>query len=410
MQTTTGEAQGRDLAAPELGLGHLAVVTAGKLGLNIAYRILYPLLPFLAARLQVDLQTASVLVTVQVAAALASPLAGALADTRGERAAMGAGLGMLGLGALICALSSSFAGFLAGYILIGLAVPLYQPAAQSYLSARTPYRRRGWVLGVMELSWAASALLGVAPLMLLVQRSGDVAPVFWALLLLALGTLLLLQTSLPPTPRAAGGPDARRRIDWGALRMPRVLGVLGMLALVMCGVDLILVVQGAWLKADFGADEAQLGQIFALMGAAELLGSLGATLLVDRIGKKRAVVGGYALTALAVLLLPLSGGSWLLLGALFFLFDLALEFSIIASFPLASGVAPGVRGTVMALVAAVIGGGRAVGSLISEPLWSRFGIGANSALAACLILLGVLLCLLFVRETEAERNSDPRSA
>lgn len=405
MDTTTGGMPAR--AASELGLGHLAVVTVGRLGLNIAYRIIYPLLPFLAARLQVDLQTVSALVTVQVIASLASPLGGALSDTRGERASMSVGLAMLGLGALICALSASFAGFLAGYVLIGLAVPFYQPAAQSYLSARTPYQRRGWVLGVLELSWAAAALAGVAPLMLLVQRSGSAAAVFWVLLALALGTLLLLQTSLPPAGPPADGPRPRQRIDWGALRMPRVLGVLALLALTMCGVDLILVVQSAWLKADFGADEARIGQVFVLMGAAELLGALGATLLVDRIGKKRAVLGGYILTALAMLLLPLSGGSWVLFGALFFLFDLAFEFAVVSSFPLASGVAPRVRGTVMALAAAVIGSGRAVGSLISEPLWSRFGIGANSALAAGLTLLGVLLCLLFVRETEQEREGHP---
>lgn len=404
MQTTTGGAPAR--AVSELGLGHLAVVTAGRLGLNIAYRIIYPLLPFLATRLQVDLQTVSALVTVQVAASLASPLGGALSDTRGERASMSAGLGMLGLGALICALSASFAGFLVGYILIGLAVPFYQPAAQSYLSARTPYQRRGWALGVLELSWAAAALVGVAPLMQLVQSSGSVASVFWVLLTLALGTLLLLQASLPPAEQAADGPRQRQRIDWGALRMPRVLGVLGLLALAMCGVDLILVVQSAWLKADFGADEARIGQVFALMGAAELLGALAATLLVDRIGKRRAVVGGYTLTALTVLLLPLSNGNWALFGVLFFLFDLAFEFAIVSSFPLASGVAPQVRGTVMALAAAVIGSGRAVGSLISEPLWSRFGIGANSALAAGLTLLGVLLCLRFVRETEQEHGGE----
>ncbi|HEU4326960.1 MAG TPA: MFS transporter [Roseiflexaceae bacterium] len=399
MQTATN-APAAFAGAPELTLGQLALITLGRLVLNIGTRLIYPLLPFLAPRLGVDLPTAGLLVTVLVAASLASPLGGIFTDLRGERAGMSIGLALLCAGALLCALSASFAGFLAGYTLIGLAAPLYQPAAQSYLSARSHYGRRGRVLGVLELSWAASALLGIAPLMLLVQRTGSVAVAFWVVLGLALVMLALLRT-LPPTPRrvvAAG----ERRIAWGTLFLPRVLGLLGLAALAMCGIDLMLVALSAWLNADFGADAARIGQLFALMGVAELLGSLGATLLVDRIGKRRAVLGGFVLTAVSMALLPLSAGSWVLLVPLLFLFDLAYEFSIVATFPLASGVAPAVRGTVLALLGAAVGSGRGIGSLLSEPLRSGFGFGANGLIAAVLTLLGVLLCFAFVRETENE--------
>ncbi|HEU5098667.1 MAG TPA: hypothetical protein VFU22_06600, partial [Roseiflexaceae bacterium] len=46
--------------------GQLASVTLGRLALNVAYRIVYPLQPFLAQQLQVDLRVVSALVTVQV--------------------------------------------------------------------------------------------------------------------------------------------------------------------------------------------------------------------------------------------------------------------------------------------------------------------------------------------------------
>ncbi len=385
---------------PKLELGQLALVTLGRLVLNIGYRLIYPLLPFLLPHLGVDLATASVLVTVLVATSLASPLGGVLTDLRGERAGMTAGLMLLCAGALLCALSTSFAGFLAGYMLIGLSAPLYQPAAQSFLSARSHYERRGRVLGVLELSWAASALLGIGPLMLLVQHTGSVAVAFWVLLGLALATLALLR-ALPPTPRRAVA-TGEQRFRWGTLHLPRVLGLLGLVVLAMCGIDLIMVALSPWLIADFGAGMGQIGQVFALMGAAELLGALAATLLVDRIGKRRAVLGGFMLTAAAMALLPLSAGSWVLLVPLLFLFDLAYEFSIVATFPLASGVAPAVRGTVLALVGAAVGSGRIVGSLLSQPLRSGFGFEANGLLAGALTLLGVLLCFAFVGEGERE--------
>lgn len=398
MQSTSIEAAPALRTADSLTSGQLAAVTLGRLALNVAYRIVYPLQPFLALHLHVDLRTVSALVTVQVLASIASPLGGTLADTRGERTTMTSGLALFCLGAALCALTSSFGGFLAGYALIGLAVALYQPAAQAYLSARTSYERRGRVLGIFETSWAGAALLGVAPLMLLVQFSNNAAWVFWILLAAGVCSLALVRFGLPPVAlhRAA----ARPKLDWRALRTPSVLGVLGLLLLSAMGVDQIFVIQGAWAKSSFGADEAQLGQVFALMGIAELLGSLGSTVLVDRVGKKRTVLCGYGLTALSVLALPWSDGSWLAFVALFFVFDLCFEFSIVSTFPLASGIAPAVRGTVMALSVLSTGVGRAIGSQVAEPLWSSFGIWATGLTSAGLIGAGVLLCSLLVREGE----------
>ncbi|MEO7913701.1 MAG: MFS transporter [Roseiflexaceae bacterium] len=406
MQSTTAGSRPTLGSFPTLTNGQLATVTLGRLALNVAYRIIYPLQPFLALHLQVDLRTVSALVTVQVLASIVSPLGGTLADTRGERATMIGGLSVFCAGAALCALSTGFGGFLAGYALIGLAVALYQPAAQAYLSKRTSYERRGWALGVFETSWAAAALLGVAPLMYLVQLTSSSAAVFWILLAAGACSLVLIRFGLPalPKPIEGSGEQAgvRQRLDWRALRTPSVIGVLGLLLLTACATDLIFVVQGAWSKASFGANDAQLGQVFGMLGIAELIGSLSSTVLVDRVGKKRAVLAGYLLTAAMMLVLPLSEGNWLLFLPLYFLFDLCFEFSIVASFPLVSGVAPTIRGTVMALSVLILGVGRAVGSQLATPLWSSYGMWANSLLAAGLLLVGVMLCWALVRENELQ--------
>jgi predicted MFS family arabinose efflux permease len=374
-------------------------VTLGRLGLNMAYRIIYPLQPFLAQRLDVDLQTVSALVTVQVLASAISPLGGYLADTRGERKIMTLALTLFCLGAGLCAIAGGFGGFLLGYALIGLGASLYQPAAQAYISARTSYARRGWALGVFETSWAASALVGVAPLMWLVQATGDSAWSFRSILAAAICSLALVRFGLPPVaPHAASQP--RIRLDWRALRAPSVLGILALLFLTALAADLVFVMQGAWSKASLGASEAQLGQVFALLGIAEFGGSIGSALLVDRFGKKRTALIGYVLTALCVALLPLSDGSWLLFLPLYFLFGLFLEFSIVSALPLASGVAPAVRGTVMALCVMMNGMGRAVGSRMAIPLWLGAGIWATGLASAALIALAVLLCWALVRERE----------
>ncbi|MEN9937026.1 MAG: hypothetical protein RLZZ387_3605, partial [Chloroflexota bacterium] len=345
METVTSSAPATAHAEETLTNSQLALVTVARLALTTAFRIIYPLQPFLAMQLDVDLRTVSILVTVQLLASLASPLGGVLADTRGERATMSGGIVLFCVGALLCALAGGFWGFLLGYALVGLAMALYLPAAQSYLSHRTPYSRRAWTLGVFEVSWAGAALLGVAPLMQLVQSTGSAAPVFWVLLVCGLGSLALIRFALPPTARR--GHSEGGALSLGALRSTSVVAILGLWFLTMFAYDIFGVVQSAWLKADYGADEARLGQVFGLVGAAELVGSVLVALLVDRIGKRRAVAVGFTLTALSMAALPLAGGSWGLLVPLYFLFYACIEFAIVAAIPLTSGVAPAARGTVM---------------------------------------------------------------
>ena len=383
--------------AAELTTTHLAIVTGGRLALVAAFRIIYPLQPFLTQELNVDLRTVSALITVQLAASMLSPIGGALADTRGERATMSGGLAIFALGTLLCALSPSFVAFLVGYTLVGLAVALYQPAAQAYLAARTPYSQRGWALGVFETSWALGALLGVAPLMQIVQTTQQSAPVFWVLSAAGLASLALVWMLLPDGSRHAHDPV--RRIDWRGLRMLGALMALLFVALTLCAYDLIQIVQAPWLREALAANEAQLGQLLALAGIGELVGSLGVALLGDRLGIRRSTAAGFLLAAMCVTALPFAGQAWTWLLPVYLLLYVSFEYAIVASFPLVSAVAPAARGTMLALSSAAIGAGRVVASLVATSLWLTFGIGWTATITAAILCMS-LLCLLVVRPQE----------
>jgi predicted MFS family arabinose efflux permease len=380
----------------------LALVTASRLAITTAFRIIYPLQPFLTQQLHVDLQTVGMLVTVQLLASLLSPLGGVLADMRGERMAMLAGLATFCAGALVCAVSGAFAGFLLGYALIGIGVALFQPSATGYLSARTDYRQRARALGLFETSWAGAALLGVAPLMQVVQATRTTAPVYWILLVVGVLSLVLLVIAVPAVPHALHAPGTRtiKRFEWSALRSPSVAGMLAMLALVMFGLDMFVVVQSVWIKQAFGADDGMLGQVFGIAGAAELCGSLSVAWLVDRIGKRRATALGFVAAALCLVAMPFTAGNWLLLLCVTFMYFVAEEFAIVAAIPLMSGVAPRARATVLALGVMINGLGRAIGASASPIVWEWGGIQANTLLAAGATLLAVLICVAFVREVE----------
>jgi predicted MFS family arabinose efflux permease len=367
--------------------------------------VVYPLLPLLALGLGVALQTASLLVTVQVAASLLSPLGGVITDRYGERATLLVGLVFFTAGAAGCALATAFWPFLMGYGLIGLGTALYMPAVQTYASNRSAYSQRGRVLGILELTWAASALVGVVGLARLAATENGLPAVFWALTALGLA-MLAITTRLPGAPALQRGVQAssERRTGGGlgmALREPVVAVALGVIFLQMLAIELIFVVYGAWLERDFGASTAQLGLIFGLLGIFELGGSLGATLLTDRIGKRRAVLMGFALMGVLILLLPLSAGRWGVFLALFLLLDLCFEFAVVSVFPLMSGLGARARGSVMALTLMAMGMGRVTGSLVGPRLFEASGFLANGLLAGAAALVGVALGVALIREGEA---------
>jgi predicted MFS family arabinose efflux permease len=379
----------------------LAILLAGRLALNTAFRIVYPLLTFLASGFAVDQATISLLVTVQVAATLISPLGGRMADAHGERTTMVGGLSLFCMGAGLCAATGDFALFVAGYALIGFGTALYHPSAQAYASARTPYARRGQVLGALELSWALAALIGVTSLSWLIEVDQTWGAAFWSLF--GAGLLVLVSTliGLPEAPHLHEARQAEQSQGIRtALARPGAVGALALLFCTLLAAEMIFVVYAAWLQADFGASDAAKTRVFGMLGFVELGGSLASMMLVDRLGKRRTVLIAFTIVAVLQALLPLSSGRWLLFLALFFLLDLWFEFAIVSAFPLISGIAPAARGTLLALSVAAIGLGRVVGSRVGPLLWEDFGFIANGLLAGALTLLGVLICLLFVREGE----------
>jgi predicted MFS family arabinose efflux permease len=375
----------------------IGVLLVTRFVLNTSFRLLYPLLAFLAAGFGVSLETVSLLVTVQVGATLLSPLGGTLSDARGENVTMLSGLACFCLGTLVCALAPSFPLFLLGYALMGLATALYHPSAQAYASARTVYALRARVLGLLELSWALAALVGVTTLSQLATATNSPAPIFWVLLAAGLAVLAFTAT-LPSAQRATRPAGTASGLDLRVLARPNVAAALPFLFCVMCSIEMIWVVYAGWLQADFRASTEQLALVFGLIGFGEVAGSLGVALFADRLGKRRMLLAGFVVTGLLQLLLPLSSGNWGLFLPLFLLYATWVEFAIVAIFPLLSELAPLARGTVLSFGVASIGLGRVVGSLVAPRIWADVGFAPIAAIACALVLAGVVICRVWVRE------------
>lgn len=362
-----------------------------RMVINAGYRMVYPFLNAFAGGMGISLQVAALPLTGRSLVGVLGPLLAPVADRYGRKVGMLLGLSLFLLGVSLVAAWPSFPAFFLALILANLGNQVFLPSVQAYLGDRIPYQRRGAVLAMTELSWSLSFILMVPLLGLLLARFGWSAP-FWLLSGLGLLALILVARQVrDDRPQEGTRPNAL----WHGLRQVAAsrtaLTALAFNVMITMGNEVVNLVFGVWMQDRFKLQIASLGLAAAVVGAAELLGEGGTVLLVDRIGKKRAVRIGVVLTSLAALALPWLGSSFVggLLGLFFFY--LSFEFTLVSYIPLMTEVLPPARATLMAANLAASSLGRALGALLG-PLLYAMGFGSN-ALAA-LILNGLALLAL----------------
>jgi DHA1 family inner membrane transport protein len=372
----------------------LAVVMAGRLIVNLQFRMIYPFLPAICRGLGVSLQTGSLLVTARSVVGLTSPWYGRLSDRYGRKALMLAGLLAIVVGAGLVGVWPTFGVALAGFVILGLARASFDPAAQAMISDMVPYAQRGRALGLIEMPWSAAWLIGVPVAGLVIARAGWQAMFVLVAGLGAIGLLLTLWTPSSATDgrRFAEPPRANQPATAAPIRFTwPLVALLVISALIGLGSANFFIISGAWLESRFGLAVDALGLVFGITGIAELAAELLSAGILDRVGKMRGLLAGLGLNALAFILLPdLSGSLALALAGLTFLI-LTSEFSIVSVLSPLSELAPAVRGTVMALNSGLLSGGVLLASLIGPQLWAHGGLALVTGFSAAAICCAGLL-------------------
>jgi len=374
------------------------VILASRVSLNLGVRVTYPFLPAIARGLGIPFEQAGLLVAARHFVGLSSPFWGMVSDRKGHGWCMTAGLLFLFSGALTVYLSRGFLPAVAGFILLGLAKSAYDPSVQALASARVPYSLRARAIGILETSWALSWLVGMPLSGLLISRFGWQSPF---LLLVGAAVLSLVATrslgeirSAPPQPSGFPPPKVSTPDPPGVLNGTTVLILLVTLSLTFANEN-IVIVYGAWLEESFSLQVRALGFFSILVGVAELAGELTVAAVVDRLGKRRAILAGLILVGLTYSVLPFCKVSLLNavtgLSAMFFLF----EFTLVSIFPYVSELVPTRRGTLLALnyTCAILG--RFLGSLTGPWLWQRnhdLLLLAAVSVASQLLAFILLLC------------------
>jgi predicted MFS family arabinose efflux permease len=373
----------------------IVFTTFFRLALNTARRFVYPFAPLLSRDLHVPLTAVTTLIAVNQTTGLLGLAAGPVADRWGSRAVMRAGMALLTLGMLICAIAPMYGFVLAGLLLAGLAKSAFDPAVQAFVGHRVPYERRAMAIGAIETAWAGSTLIGIPAMALIIDQFG----LRWSFLAMAvLGGFgyVILPRVIPAASDSIAHQVPRQGILASLTQLIRIrpaAGMLGFAFWMSMGNDNLFVVFGAWFERDFGVSLIALGFSSSVIGAAELMGESITALWADRMGLKQSLIVGMLLATGCYALLPIIGTSLPAALAGLFLIFLTFEFSVVCSFSVATELLPTARATMMAGVLATAGIGRMIGALTGGVLWTWAGLWAVTAVSvgATLLALASLL-------------------
>ncbi|MCL4870925.1 MAG: MFS transporter [Anaerolineae bacterium] len=378
----------------------LLILTFARLFLNTGLRMVYPFLPAISRGLGLPIEQTAQLFNVRNLAGFVAPLLGSLSEKYGRRPIMAAAMVIFGLGMGLVAVWPVGGVLALTMACAGIAKVMYDPAMQSYLGDRVPYHQRGKAISVTELAWAGGILLGAPLIGWLIARFGWRSP----FLMLSIGGLVaaaLLHLLLPrmgtTTPRAATGRDMM-----AVLRHHPVIWAAALFGLlIMCAQEITFIVYGGWMEGQFNLSLTNLGLASTVIGVSEFAGELFAGWSTDRFGKRPVTITAAALSVIAFIILPFSGGSLITalvaMFALFFLFEL----TVVGNMPLLTELIPQARSLVMSVFIAAGALGRVLGGVVGPWLWTRAGFMGNTFVAAALMLLAGIVLAAWLREGKA---------
>ncbi len=357
--------------------------------------MVFPFQPIFMEGFGISLETITQMYAGQSLIGIFSPFLASLADTKGKRIGMIAGLIIFTLGVLGVSLYPTPLGFMIFLVGSMFGKALFDPSMQAYFGDIIPEDRRGFVLGMTEISWSLSFFVGMPVVGFLMNQFGLLSP-FLVMVVLSVIAFVVVLMLFPPDRIDPG----ERKTVVGNFNLvinslPTLAG-LGIMVLICAANQMVNAVFGVWLNQSFGLQITALGGASFVIGISELLGEGGVTALADRMGPKKAVFLGLIGSVISSLLLPLLGGTTVGAYIGLFLFYLGFEFTIVSLIPVMAGILPEARGTVMALGIASANLGRGFGSLPAAPLYIR-GFWLNALAAALLNLLAILFIRYMMR-------------
>jgi predicted MFS family arabinose efflux permease len=386
----------------------LAAAMAVRLFVDTTTQLFNPYLAIFAAGTGVSIITMGRLLSLRSFIGILSPLFGSLADRFGYRTIMRMGLLGMAAGMFLLGASNGLALLTIGMVLVGLGISAFVPILQAYMSARLPYDRRAQGIGILEYSWALASIIGLFAMGLIIEEFGWRAPFFVLGTGMLLGWLLFGLLPAAGTSRITATPAAP--FSWR--KLPRnfaaffdlgensrsAYAVITAHALLFFGGFHVIIIHGGWLELEYGLSASLLGTVALVQGVADLGGSVLVSLITDRVGKRRAVIGGLWITCGIFLLMPFLNVGLVAAVASLALMRFAFEFTIVSDITLISEQSPQQRGKVMSLGAAFSLLGATAAGLSGPWAYAAYDVWGLGPVSAVSTALGAIVLMLWSRE------------
>lgn len=353
--------------------------------INVNTRMIYPFLNTFASGMGVDLTAIALAMTGRSISGAFSLFLTPIADRHSRKTGMLLGVGIFIVGAALVAIWPTFTAFCISISLTFLGMFVYLSSTQAYIGDHVRYERRGTAMGIVEMGWGVSFILGMPVLGWIIDRYGWQAPFPFTA---ALGTLafLLIAVLIPNRkPPQVSGQNALKAIVT-LLKLPTARFGLLMSLMLISSNEVINLVFGVWLEASFGLKLAALGAASAVIGISEISGESLGGVISDRFGRKRTIMIGMGMMITVSALLPFVGSTEFGALAGLFFFYLSYEFTFVSTLPLIAELVPEARGTMLGANVACLSLGRMIGNLVA-PFVFRVGFWLNSVSAVFFVMV-----------------------
>ena len=350
--------------------------------------VIIPMQEVLRRELSTSLEMVALSISMaMVPFALLQFFSGALADRYGERRTLITGLGVYGVGALICGLSPNIGMFLAGRATQGVGLAFFNPVALAMVGELVPDERRGYVMGWMGTINTAGIATG--PLAGGLAAEADWRLVYYLIVGMTVAACLLFAGCFAARPPAARMDKSvlGRLAEAASVRSLQLVCLGGFAAFFAYGGALTFLGNALEL-APLELSESVIGTVIAMGGLAGILVSPVAGLVADRRGRGRASAIGFTLATVCYAGFAFAASLPAVL-VLFFVLGAAMAFTWSGLITLSVEVVPGARNTSSTLFNAVRFSGYALAPFLLVWVYNGNGLPAVLLISAVMALVGL---------------------
>ncbi len=327
-----------------------------------------------------------ILTSYAIAYALLSPVGAALTGSLPRRTVLAAALGLFCIGSLLSAVAMSLPMLTASRVLVALGAALYTPLSAGVAVAVSAPEQRGRALAKVFSGMTMAQVVGVPFGAWLAYRFGWHAPFFVSAAAAALCALVLIRS----IPASIHFPAGNLATILGTMSDRRLMISVTFTASLMAAVYIVFTFFGPLIEASAGANPETRAAYLMLFGIGAVGGNYVGGFLSDRLGPFRTLL---MVCAAHILMLPLYSitpmNPWLLAALVFVWSSFAWCFvppqqsRLVALVPQAAALA-------LALNAAMIYAGIALGSAVAGRLLAWQGLGILGVAAGVMAALALV--------------------